>query len=70
MANSLVGGRVYNIYSGYSAVGNFDITDATAGNIPRFTITASGGVGIGTTTPAYSLDVRGDTRTNDTIFYK
>lgn len=55
--NATSGGRIYNIYSGFSASGTFDISDLTAGNISRLTITASGNVGIGTVTPQRKLHI-------------
>jgi hypothetical protein len=52
-------GRKYTLYSGGSSSGNFDIYDLTA-NAARLTISSTGNVGIGTTAPAYKLDVAGD----------
>ncbi|MEQ1734037.1 MAG: phage tail protein [Bacteroidia bacterium] len=54
----VAGGRIYNIYSGFpSGSGNFSVSDLTAGNLPRFNITSTGNVGIGTTTPDYKLNI-------------
>jgi hypothetical protein len=55
------GGRAYHIVSTANSSGfgggKFVITDNTASDAARFTIDSSGLVGIGTTTPAFPLDV-------------
>jgi len=53
------GGHEYILYSGGASPGNFDIYDLTESSY-RLSINSSGNVGIGTTTPAYELDVVGD----------
>jgi len=60
--NTLAQGRTWELTSGGNAmVGAFSINDYTAGTDRyRFLIDASGNVGVGTTTPAFMLDVAGD----------
>jgi len=52
-------GRKYTLYSGGTSSNSFDIYDLTA-SAARLTISSVGNVGIGTTSPAYELDVVGD----------
>jgi hypothetical protein len=54
------GGRDWRVESGRSAVGNFDISDCSAGCAPRITIDSSGKVGIGTGSPDGTLHVKGN----------
>jgi collagen type VII alpha len=57
LKNSISGGRTYNLYSGHSVIGNFSITDLTAGNADRFVIDSTGKIGIGTSAPTAKLHV-------------
>lgn len=61
-----VSGKVYSLFSGSSANGNFDIYDATAAAY-RLTVYTNGNVGIGSTTPVAPLDVNGTINTNGTV---
>lgn len=65
IANSSTGGRMWNFFSSGSAAsigaGRFVIADGSNGNLARLTIDSSGRVGIGTTSPATTLSVAGNT---------
>ncbi|MGA2000965.1 MAG: hypothetical protein ABSG52_13295 [Terriglobales bacterium] len=50
-----------------NADGSYRIYDMTAGAVPRFTLTQSGYVGIGTTNPQYPLSVNGTIQAKEVI---
>lgn len=52
--------RAYGIAAAYT--GNFDITDKTAGSVPRLSINSAGNVGIGAQPSAAKLEVAGEVR--------
>jgi hypothetical protein len=54
------GGHQYTLYGGVSNAGNLDIYDQTAGAY-RFTLSSSGYVGVGTTSPGAKLDIENGT---------
>jgi hypothetical protein len=47
-----------------------DTLSLTTGNVDRLLVNSAGNVGIGTTTPAYRLDVNGSTRLDGTLIQK
>jgi len=55
----------YEVTSGWSAVGNFDILKSWVAS--RMTIDTNGNVGVGTTAPAYKLQVMWSVASNSTV---
>ncbi|MCK4224134.1 MAG: hypothetical protein KAX39_03070 [candidate division Zixibacteria bacterium] len=64
------GGHSWELKAGSPGVHNdyFTLTDITTSNAVRMTVDSGGNVGIGTTSPAYKLDVNGDIRATGNIY--